>query len=81
MAAALGMPSHSEQTKMMSSSDYPDWLTAEHRTGVSKDFMILFLSVFFFYIILFVVVFQTTIMAVEFNGGVVIGADSRTTTG
>ena len=44
MAAALGMPSHSEQTKMMSSSDYPDWLTAEHRTGVSKDFMILFLS-------------------------------------
>ena len=43
MAAALGLPSHSEQTKMMSSSDYPDWLTAEHRTGVSKDFMILFL--------------------------------------
>lgn len=25
--------------------------------------------------------FQTTIMAVEFDGGVVIGADSRTTTG
>ena len=24
---------------------------------------------------------QTTIMAVEFDGGVVIGADSRTTTG
>lgn len=25
--------------------------------------------------------FQTTIMAVEFNGGVIIGADSRTSTG
>lgn len=25
--------------------------------------------------------FQTTIMAVEFDGGVIIGADSRTTTG
>lgn len=48
------MLSHREQT--MASDDYPDWLTAEHRTG-------------------------TTIMAVEFNGGVVIGADSRTTTG
>ncbi|RMX42468.1 hypothetical protein pdam_00010905 [Pocillopora damicornis] len=56
MAAMLqpGMLSHREQT--MASDDYPDWLTAEHRTG-------------------------TTIMAVEFNGGVVIGADSRTTTG
>lgn len=30
---------------------------------------------------LFVVVCQTTIMAVEYDGGVVIGADSRTTTG
>ena len=48
MAAALGLPSHSEQTKMMSSSDYPDWLTAEHRTGVSKDFIdSISLSVFF----------------------------------
>lgn len=81
MATALGMPSHSEQTKMMSSSDYPDWLTAEHRTGVSKDFMILLFLALSFLIILFDVVFQTTIMAVEFNGGVVIGADSRTTTG
>jgi 20S proteasome alpha/beta subunit len=26
-------------------------------------------------------VFQTTIMAVEFDGGVIIAADSRTTTG
>ena len=49
MAAALGMPSHSEQTKMMSSSDYPDWLTAEHRTGVSKVFMILLFCVCFFF--------------------------------
>ena len=58
MAAALGMPSHSEQTKMMSSSDYPDWLTAEHRTGVSKFFMILLFCVFFFFnIISFDVVF------------------------
>uniref|UniRef100_A0A668T0X1 Proteasome subunit beta n=1 Tax=Oreochromis aureus TaxID=47969 RepID=A0A668T0X1_OREAU len=30
---------------------------------------------------LFVVMCQTTIMAVEYDGGVVIGADSRTTTG
>lgn len=57
MAAALGMPSHSEQTKMMSSSDYPDWLTAEHRTGVSKDFMILLFLALSFLIILFDVVF------------------------
>ena len=34
MAAMLqpGMLSHREQT--MASDDYPDWLTAEHRTGV-----------------------------------------------
>ena len=38
MAAVLqgGMLSHGEQT--MASDDYPDWLTAEHRTGVSKGF-------------------------------------------
>ncbi|KAK2556441.1 Proteasome subunit beta type-6 [Acropora cervicornis] len=56
MAAVHGLLSHPQQNKMMASSDYPDWMTAEHKTG-------------------------TTIMAVEFNGGVVIGADSRTTTG
>ena len=34
MAAMLqpGMLSHREQ--IMASDDYPDWLTAEHRTGV-----------------------------------------------
>ena len=38
MAAVLppGMLSHREQT--MASDDYPDWLTAEHRTGVSEIF-------------------------------------------
>ena len=38
MAAVLqgGMLSHGEQT--MASDDYPDWLTAEHRTGVNKGF-------------------------------------------
>ncbi|XP_068700218.1 proteasome subunit beta type-6-like [Montipora foliosa] len=56
MAALQGMLSHPQQSKMMASSGYPEWMTAEHKTG-------------------------TTIMAVEFNGGVVIGADSRTTTG
>ena len=37
MAAVLQgrMRSHVEQT--MASDDYPDWLTAEHRTGVSKS--------------------------------------------
>ena len=29
----------------------------------------------------FLLFFQTTIMAVQFDGGVVLGADSRTTTG
>ena len=31
--------------------------------------------------LLSILIIQTTIMAVEFNGGVIIGADSRTTTG
>lgn len=46
MAAVLqgGMLSHREQT--MASDDYPDWLTAEHRTGVSKGFSFLFLDFF-----------------------------------
>lgn len=29
----------------------------------------------------FLVFFQTTIMAVQYDGGVILGADSRTTTG
>lgn len=42
MAAVLppGMLSHREQT--MASDDHPDWLTAEHRTGVSE--ILFFLS-------------------------------------
>ena len=46
MAAVLQgrMQSHVEQT--MASDDYPDWLTAEHRTGVSKRLS--FLSSSFF---------------------------------
>ena len=47
MAAALqsGMLSHCEKDKMMASSDYPDWLTAEHRTGVRQVFICVFLTV------------------------------------
>lgn len=46
MAAGLqsGMLSHSRQSKMMASSECPDWMTAEHRTGVSEVFLVLFLS-------------------------------------
>lgn len=63
-----------------------DWMTAKHSTGVSihrplhfhrMDLMFDFscsLSLFFVWM-------QTTIMAIEFDGGVIIGADSRTTTG
>lgn len=35
----------------------------------------------FVYVILYSVTFQTTIMAVKFRDGVVVGADSRTSTG
>lgn len=62
-----------------------DWRNAHHSTGVSRKQqsrnylrtrlgfgLILHLTVLFL---------QTTIMAVEFDGGVVIGADSRTSTG
>lgn len=45
-----------KNSRIMSFSTAPDWMSAEHETG-------------------------TTIMAVEYDGGVVIGADSRTTTG
>ena len=38
------MQSHPVQNEMMASSDYPDWLTAEHRTGVSEVFVSVFSS-------------------------------------
>lgn len=46
MAAVLreGMLSHREQT--MASDDYPEWLTAEHRTGVRKVFYLLTEDIF-----------------------------------
>lgn len=43
-AARSGMLSHPVQNEMMASSDYPDWLTAEHRTGVSEVFVSVFSS-------------------------------------
>lgn len=45
MAALQGMLSHPQQSKMMASTDYPEWMTAEHRTGVSKVFISMFGSV------------------------------------
>ena len=36
MAAVRGLLSHPQQNKIMASSDYPEWMTAEHKTGVSK---------------------------------------------
>lgn len=63
-----------------------DWMTAKHSTGVSNfqkcSGILLVESLLTILYIFFVVKFsQTTIMAVEFDGGVVIGADSRTSTG
>ena len=43
MAAVHGLQSHPQQNKMMASSDYPDWMTAEHKTGVSKTLQLLLL--------------------------------------
>ena len=64
---------------MMASSD-SDWMT-----GVSKTLQLLLLCPsalrdcsFFFFILLQM---ATIVMAVEYHGGVVIGADPRTTTG
>lgn len=45
MAALQGMLSHPQQSKMMASTDYPEWMTAEHRTGVIKVFISMFGSV------------------------------------
>lgn len=43
MAAVRGLLSHPQQNKMMASSGYPEWMTAEHKTGVSKNLQLLFL--------------------------------------
>jgi hypothetical protein len=68
----------------------PEWVTSEHMTGVSCG---CFVFLFLFPVAsscssdpihlaqIPQILLQTSIMAVEFAGGVVIGADSRTTTG
>ena len=46
MAALQGMLSHPQQSKMMASSGYPEWMTAEHKTGVSDVLRLSFFSDF-----------------------------------
>lgn len=64
-----------------------DWMTAKHSTGVSICIPIPENSWTYFSWVSPRSLShsfertQTTIMAIEFDGGVVIGADSRTTTG
>jgi hypothetical protein len=67
-----------------STSEFMDWLNSEHSTGVRLLFHALIWHILFFKLLTWTEISyssQTSIMAVEFEGGVVIGADSRTSTG
>lgn len=58
----------------------PEWVREAVKTGVSKPMWGFFLKTYFIQAHSYLII-KTTILAAEYNGGVIIAADSRTTSG